>query len=369
MYPIMAPSVVRMGSSATVAAAVVAAYGIGTIVGSTIGGGLAARRGPSQTAVIGLIGMAMTALGCAGSETLLPFVLAITAFGVSYGIFHVARQSQTVALIQGKRKARALTTLAGVWRISNFVGPVIGSVIIHAHGLRWAYVFAAAVITLATVQLVASGGWREGRHHVRTEHASTLKVARENRRILSTLGFAITLTVAVRAARVVAVPLWAEHLGLSDGTASAIFAVSAGVDMLLFYPAGLASDRWGRRWSAVPSTAVLAVGFFLIPFSTGAVGLTVAAVVIGLGNGWGSGLAMTLGADLAPAASRSVFIGIWMVLTNLGSLVGPGLVSAGAILGLPVGIVGVGVVGLGASALLQRWIPPGRVHDSGLSTD
>jgi MFS family permease len=91
------------------------------------------------------------------------------------------------------------------------------------------------------------------------------------------------------------------------------------------------------------------------------VGLTVAAVIIGLGNGWGSGLAMTLGADLAPVASRSVFIGFWMVLTDLGSLAGPSLVSTGAILGLPVGIVGIGAVGLGASALLQRWIPHGRV--------
>jgi MFS family permease len=216
--------------------------------------------------------------------------------------------------------------------------------------------------------LGTSGGWKEGKRHVRTEHGSTLTVARENRRILSTLGLAITLTVAVRAARIVALPLWAQHLGLADGTTSAIFAVSAGVDMLLFYPAGLASDRWGRRWSAVPSTTVLALGFFLIPLSTGAVGLAVAAIVIGLGNGWGSGLAMTLGADLAPAASRSVFIGLWMVLTNLGSLVGPSLVSAGAILGLPVGIVGIGVVGLGASALLQRWIPPGLAHDAGSST-
>jgi MFS family permease len=307
--------------------------------------------------------MSVMALGCAGSETLLPFVVAITAFGAAYGIFHVARQSQTVALIRGTRKARALTTLAGVWRISNFIGPVVGSVIIHAYGLRWVYVFAAVVIAFATVGLVTADGWKEGKQHVRTEHGSTIAVARENRRILSTLGLAITLTVAVRAARIVALPLWAEHLGLSDGTASAIFAVSAGVDMLLFYPAGLASDRWGRRWSAVPSTAVLAVGFFLIPLSAGVVGLTIAAIVIGLGNGWGSGLAMTLGADLAPAASRSVFIGLWMVLTNLGSLVGPSLVSVGATLGLPVGIVGVGVVGLGASALLQHWIPPGRVRD------
>lgn len=364
MYPILALSPVRMGASFTGASAVVAAYSVGRIIGSAAGGIFAAKRGSTQTAVIGLVGMSMMAFGCAGSETLFPFVVAVTAFGIAHAIFHIARQAQTAALILPVQRARALTSLAGMWRISNFAGPTIGAVVIHAHGLRWTYVLAGVVIALAAVSLIASGSWREAKHHIRSEESSATKVVRENRRVISTLGVAIALTAAVRAARLVALPLWADHLGLSDGTASAIFAVSAMVDMILFYPAGSASDRWGRRWSAVPSTLMLGLGFLCLPLSTGAGGLMLAAIIIGLGNGWGSGLLMTLGADIAPPQARSVFLGLWMLLTDIGSLAGPVLVSMGAIIGLPVGIVGVGVLGLGSTVMLLRWIPAGRVRDT-----
>jgi MFS family permease len=106
----------------------------------------------------------------------------------------------------------------------------------------------------------------------------------------------------------------------------------------------------------------------MVPLSTGALGLAVAAVVVGLGNGWGSGLLMTLGADIAPRRSRAVFIGLWMVLGDVGSLVGPALVSAVTLISLSAGIAGVGVLGLGSAALLQIWIPPGRGHNEGTRT-
>ena len=369
MYPILALSAIRMGASATVASLVVGAYSLGRLVGSAWGGGLSARRGAARTATFGLLAMAVTALGCAASTALAPFVVAVVAFGVAYSVFHIARQTQVVALVPHVGRARGLTTLAGVWRIANFIGPVIGAVIIRAHGLRWAYVFAAALIAVAAATMISTAAWVEGRHHVQTEQGSAFTVARENRHVLLTLGVACASTTAVRAARLLALPLWAKHLGMSDGAASEIFAVSAAVDMLLFYPAGLASDRWGRRWSAVPSTALLAIGFLVVPLTTGATGLAVAAVLIGLGNGWGSGLLMTLGADVAPHRSRSVFIGLWMVLGDFGALVGPALVSVVTLIGLAAGIAGIGVLGLGSTALLYKWIPPGRVHDQALGAE
>jgi len=369
MYPIIALSALRMGASVMISSAVVGVFAAGKLVGSVVGGALMARRGASRTAVIGLVGMAGAACGCAGSGVLLPFIMAIMVFGVGHSIFHIARQAQAIDLVHGSRKARALTTLAGMWRISNFIGPAVGAMVIHLYGLRSAYVLAAVVIAAAAADLVVSGGWHEGRHHTRSEHASTLTVVRENRHIFSTLGVAIALTTAVRNVRLVAIPLWADHLGLPDSKATAIFAVSAAVDMLLFYPAGSVSDRWGRRWSAVPSNVALALGFLLLPLSTGAVGLTVAAIILGVGNGWGSGLVMTLGADIAPSHSRSVFLGLWMVLADIGLLTGPVLVSLGALVALPVGIAGVGAVSLGSMVMLQRWIPPGRAHERGLGLE
>jgi predicted MFS family arabinose efflux permease len=61
----------------------------------------------------------------------------------------------------------------------------------------------------------------------------------------------------------------------------------------------------------VPSFAVMALGVALIPLAGDFEGLLLASVVIGLGNGLGSGAMMTLGADLAPPGATGEFLGVW----------------------------------------------------------
>ena len=71
------------------------------------------------------------------------------------------------------------------------------------------------------------------------------------------------------------------------------------------FPAGLIMDQRGRTWTAIPSTLVLSVGLLALSLTTGLATLSVAAVMLGVGNGWGSGLIMTLGSDVAPAEGRT----------------------------------------------------------------
>jgi MFS family permease len=361
IYPILALSPIRMGASAALASVAVGAYALGRIAGSSFGGVLAARWGSPRAALAGMAWTALAALVCAASTSVMPFIFGAALIGVGHALVHVSRQSQVVEIVPDHYRARGLTTLAGIWRIANFVGPLAGALVIHQAGLRATYVFAAAAMLVGGTALLAARAWRSPAHAPQLRHVSPARVMREHRRILGTLGLAVALTGAVRAARIVAVPLWAAHLGLSDGTVSAIFAVSAAVDMVLFLPAGLVMDRWGRRWVALPSTLLLGLGLVALPFTAGVVTVTVVAVVLGVGNGWGSGLLMTLGADVAPAEGRQVFMGLWMVLQDVGGLVGPAIVSLGALASLSVGIVAVGAIGVAATGLLGRWLPSRRL--------
>ena len=52
------------------------------------------------------------------------------------------------------------------------------------------------------------------------------------------------------------------------------------------------------------------------------------ACVIGFGNGFGSGIVMTMGADLSPDVGRSSFLGLWQSINQVGSTVGPFAVAA-----------------------------------------
>jgi hypothetical protein len=52
--------------------------------------------------------------------------------------------------------------------------------------------------------------------------------------------------------------------------------------------------------------------------------------LIALGNGLGSGIVMTLGADCAPRDGRSQFLGGWRLCGSVGTSGGPLLVGAAA---------------------------------------
>ena len=93
--------------------------------------------------------------------------------------------------------------------------------------------------------------------------------------------------------------------------------------MALFYPSGWLMDRHGRVAAAVPSMLVLGLGMALMPLATSLVAVTAAATVLGIGNGLGAGLIMTLGADASPADGRAQFLGGWRLCADLGRAAGP----------------------------------------------
>ena len=68
----------------------------------------------------------------------------------------------------------------------------------------------------------------------------------------------------------------------------------------MFYPAGMIMDHWGRKYASVPSFFVQSMGMAAIPLAQDFSGLLLALVVVGLGNGIGSGTMMTLGARIWP---------------------------------------------------------------------
>jgi MFS family permease len=96
----------------------------------------------------------------------------------------------------------------------------------------------------------------------------------------------------------------------------------------------------------------------LMPLTTGALTLLCAALAIGFGNGIGSGIIMTVGADHSPRHGRAHFLGVWRLMSDIGSSCGPALLSfLAASLSLASGIAVVGLMALAAAATLGYWIP------------
>ncbi len=223
-----------------------------------------------------------------------------------------------------------------------------------AYGVAVVASVAAFLLVLLVPDLTA--------HHERASaglpRRSVWSVLLEHRRTLLTLGTGILAIAAARGARASLLPLWAEHIGLSAADTSLVFGIAGALDMLLFYPAGAVMDRFGRAWIAVPTVVILGLGMMALPLTGSMPALTAVALVMALGNGIGSGIVMTLGADAAPADARPQFLGGWRLFADFGLAAGPLLISAITVVApLAVACLGLGGLAIAGGGWLARWVP------------
>ncbi len=347
----------ELGASVGVAGLVVSLLAVGQVLGDVPAGAIAARAG-EQRAMLGAVALSCLALGgCLLAPGVAQLCVAVFVLGLANSVFGLARQTYLTEVVPVHLRARALSTLGGTMRIGMFVGPFLAAPVVATTGPRgafWVHLVAGAV----TVVLLLALGDPVGRQGARPAPVRARDLVRRNARVLGTLGGAALLIGAVRASRQVVVPLWADHLGLDPAVTSIVYGLSGAMDMLLFYPSGRVMDLRGRVWVAVPSMAVIGVAHLLLPLTTSAVPLVAVAMLLGVGNGMGAGVVMTLGADVSPVRGRAQFLGIWRLFHDSGSAAGPLLLSGtAAAVALGPAVAVLGGVALGAAGLLAVWIP------------
>ena len=371
ILPVIPLTARELGASVPMAALVVTLIGVGSLVSNIPASLITMHRGERWAIVAAALWCAVAMALCAGTGHLGVFALGSFMIGMSQAVFSLARQSYLTEAVPAEFRARALSTLGGSMRIGLFIGPFIAAAAIHRYGIIGAYGVGIAALVVSAI-VAARIPDLETRRAGKQPDADTpapatptlLSTLRDHRHVFVTLGVGVTLVSAVRATRQALIPLWADHLGLAPSVASLIYGLAGGIDMLVFYPAGKVMDQKGRRWVAVPSMVIMGAAMLLTPFTQGATTLLIAAMAIGFGNGIGSGMVMTLGADHSPAHGRAHFLGVWRLMSDIGSSCGPALLSLlAATMSLGAGIAVTGVIAFAAAAQLAYWIP--RAHTRG----
>lgn len=359
--PIIALTALELGASVATAGLVVAVAGLGRIVGDLPAGRLAIRVGERNAMMVALAVTVAALVGCILAASVVVLAVAVAVTGMAASVFGLARHAYLTEVMPYELRGRALSTLGGTQRIGLFVGPFLGAAITRWLGTDGGYWLHIVVALIAVVVLVvvpeppverADGALRP------SSSESTFGTIRRHLPVLRTLGFGALLVGAVRASRQVAIPLWADGLGLDPAHTSLVFGISGAVEMLLFYPAGLVMDRFGRRWVVVPSMLILGASLVLMPLTQSAGALTAVAMLMGFGNGLGSGIIMTIGADVSPETSRITFLGAWRLLADIGNGAGPVMISAiAAVATLGLAIGSAGALAALAAFVMARWIP------------
>ncbi|RPI08906.1 MAG: MFS transporter [Zetaproteobacteria bacterium] len=332
----------ELGAPVAAAGLIVGMRSLGTLLFDLPSGLAVARFGDKGAMVAGTALISVVALGASLSASPVVFGGLIFLMGGGWAFWQLARLAYVSDVTPVEYRGRALTLVGGVIRAGYFVGPILGGFLGKYYGLEAAF-YAQAGMGVAASALMwvcvrdDSGSDRMGGRGLSQRLVET---AVAHRRVFLAAGLPVLVLQLLREVRQVFLPLWGESIGLDVGQIGLAFGISYFVDTGLFYPVGCVMDRWGRKWAGVPSLLTLSLGMLLLPTTRTFVAFTIVAVLIGIGHGFGTGIVMTLGADLAPKDRRGEFLGVWRLLGDVGSTGGPFLASL---------VAGLGGLGLSAT--------------------
>jgi MFS family permease len=358
IMPVLALRARDLGADVSTAAAIVALTGVGMLLASLPAGALVARVGERRALVgagfVDAVAMAFAAL----TDSVLGLGVGVLLSGVCWTLFLIARQGFMIDVVPITHRARAMSLLGGSYRVGVLVGPLVGAGLISLTDLTSVFWLGAAMSVLASLLAATMPDLGEEKRAAAraSGHLGVWTVIASHRRLLATLGTAVVILGMSRSLRLSLLPLWAEHVGLSASTTSLIFAGAAALDVAFMWPGGWLMDTRGRMVVAVPVVLSMAVACLLLPLATTVVSVSLVMALIACGNGLGSGIVMTLGADAAPDEGRPQFLGAWRLCGDIGNTGGPLLVGAiAATAPLATACLVVGVLGLAGAGWVGLW--------------
>lgn len=336
--PLIILAAIDIGISPAAAALLMAASGVAALACTVPVGAAIDRVGDKRA-------MTLATLNAAGALALTILALAVPS-GWSIALYiaghllrvpaqvawGLARQAVVAETVAAKDRGKAMTSLGGAQRAGFLAGPLVGSLMLIWLPLWTVFAFSIVLVLAATVLL------RIPRFNLTFDRATAQ--ARENRAAAETsqlsvawntvfiAGIGVSLLSVARVSQPILVALWGLHLGWSEAQISLAIALGSALEMVLMFPGGYLKDRVGRSFILSLCLVFFGGGFLLVPFWDGSWGFIFALVCMSVGNGLGSGINMTIGADLSPDTGRAKFLSIWSMFSQVAVVGGPLGISA-----------------------------------------
>ena len=352
---------------ATLAALMLGSRGAGVMLADLPAGMLVSRLGDKAVMIAGLAMLVVVTAVAALFDSSFALLLVALVSGIGTGLWTIGRLVYVTDNVVVEQRGRVIAVMAGVQRSSALVGPVVAGIGVQVVGYPTTFIVCAGIYALSLVALlVAAKGVRSA---AATHRAPLLQVIREHRRVFATAGSVMIMLQVLRNARLWIIPVWGTVLGLDEVTIGIIFSASSAMDMVMFYPAGQMLDHLGRRFALTPALLLLGVSITLMPLTDELWSFAACAILSGLGNGFSTGIFMTLGGDFAPRRGRGEFLGVWRLVGDIGMATGPFLIGVLAQLG-SVAAAGAATGGLGVLGVIVLWaFVPETLHARAPSDD
>jgi MFS family permease len=317
---------ISLGYSSTYVGIGTAAIAIGNLILDLPAGKLAKKIGERKLMIISLILSSFAVLMIYLESYLVIFLAMLYGAGRSLWLF--SRRYVISYYLEYEVRGRASALIGASERLGTFLGPSLAATILSFSSYDEVFLVCFIITLIASLLNVASSLIRVELEE-KTSKQEEIKLNLSS--LLSLLSMQI-LIQGIRSSRTILLPLVGKYLlSLKDNEVALAISLSGFLDVISSYPSGYIMDRKGRHVNALISFSIVAVGFVLLALSYDQISFFFASMIIGLGNGFGSGLLITIGGDISNKMGKEKgvsFLAFWQFIGDSGSAAFPSLIGS-----------------------------------------
>jgi len=326
---IIAPALPLFGRVFGVGAALVGllitVFGVGRVLLDIPAGYLADRMGRRAVLLGSSVIVAGGSVLAASAGTFGNLLIWRFVQGAGSAIFTTAAMTAIVDLTGPAHRGRAMSLYAAALLIGASLGPGIGGIVTSRWGPRAPFLAYAVLALLVFVWVFL----QVPETTVGSPQISKVAPAAPDPPypwkdfILVALVTFATFVARV-GGRSTILPLFAyNRLGMSVLQVGLVLSMIAVLNLLVLYPLGTLTDRFGRKVAIVPGVLLIGLAFAQLAFAPSYAALLLGAVLLGIGDGIGGPVPAAYMADLSPSGRTGLAIGLYRLFGDLGFLVGP----------------------------------------------
>jgi|SRR5688572_26904742 MFS family permease len=351
---------IELGASQFVIGVMIAAYSIFPALLALYVGKLTDRLGVRLPMLVGSLGIAVGLLLPWWFPSMAALYGSAALIGASMMMANVSAQNLVGSLGTADDRTRNFSNYALVMAIGSFFGPLAGGVSIDYFGHARSYLYMAAFPLVPVLILLFAREFGRGPRVKSEEEQAVLSTSLLANPALRRTLIASAMAVTGQDLFQFYMPIYGHSVGLSAsaiGVVLGMFGVSA-----FFVRIGLPAlvKRWGPDAVFNGSLYISAVAFTLFPLFTGAVALSLVALVCGLGMGCAQPVTLMLVFSRAPEGRSGEALGMRVTINQFTHIVVPVVFgTVGSVLGVaPVFVVNALILAGGGWLNRERSQPP-----------
>ncbi|RRD05793.1 MFS transporter [Arachnia propionica] len=327
VIPVLGPFARTFGATNFQLGLVVSMFALMRLVTAPLATRISRRIGERNAITLGMVIVATTTFGVAMAPDLWWMIIVRALGGIGSVTFTIAAFNLMIATTPQQLRGRAAGLNQGGFLLGNMTGPALGG-LLGAISLQAPFHFYSVMLLLSGLVAFLLLPARA------TPLPSTAKQPRPFKEVLQdiryqaacVMGFAQGWqSIGVRSALI---PVMITEIHHKDtGWAGIAFAVAALVQTLALTPAGLATDRIGRRPVMVTTGLLCGIATFAMPFSPNVWVLILLLCLYGIGGSM-LGTAPTAAVGDATQGRGGAPVAVYSMILDLGAIIGPLAVGA-----------------------------------------